>query len=82
MERSGIASPCDAVVSGPLFSVLHYYPLLLSLSIMTLIPMAEQVWASQRSINNFSFATAQLFTPLLEFLRCLSHPICYFANDF
>ena len=32
----------DAVVSGSLFYVLHYYSLFLSLSIMTLIPIAEQ----------------------------------------
>ena len=31
---------------------------------------------SQKSINNFPFDVRQLFSPLLEFLRCLSHPIC------
>src|SRR5207248_6462216 len=40
-----------------------------------------RLWAFQKLINNFSFHIRQLFAPFLEFLRCLSHPICYFAND-
>ena len=33
-------------------------------------------------INNFSFDIRQLFTPFLDFLGCLFHPIRYFADDF
>lgn len=39
------------------------------------------LWAFQKLINNLSFNIRQFFSPFLEFLGCLSHPICYFAND-
>ncbi len=42
----------------------------------------SDVWASEESIDNLSFVVGQSFTPFLKVLRCLSHPICYFANDF
>src|SRR5678815_5406839 len=37
--------------------------------------------STPNSINNFSFGIRQLLSPFLEFPRCMSHPICYFADD-
>jgi hypothetical protein len=43
---SDVVGLTDHVLVDGLFYILHYYPLFLSLSIMTLIPMAEQGMSS------------------------------------